>query len=184
MAAQHSNDMAARRLFLALGASLILILWLSSCNRTEYICSAYQSAFFVDKAYANEFFHAKVDADSQPVVSRVQKTQYLLIKPISAKRKEKSWKVVPMITVFPPSLADSTAGDSTQAVPSAGNLEDDGVEKTNFLDIPGESPRQRRRREKQEAKQREKQAKEAEKRKAKEKPEADTPKQADPDKPF
>ena len=177
--------MAARRFILALGACLILVLWFSSCNRTEYICSAYQSAFFVDKAYAAEFFHAKVDADSQPVVNRVQKNQYLLIKPISARRKEKGWKVVPMITVFPPSLADSTAGDSVQAVPGAGGvLEDDGVEKTNFLDIPGETPRQKSRREKKEAKLREKQAKEAEKRKANEKKEEPAPAMSDPEKPF
>lgn len=171
-------------LILLLAAATLVLGLASGCRRTEYICSAYQSAFFVDKNYANEFYHAKVDADSQPVVNRVKKNQYLLIKPISASRKEKGWKVVPMITVFPPSLTDSTAGDSTQGVPNAGgNYEGDGIEKTNFLDIPGESPRQKRRREKREAKERERANKEAEKRNGQPK-EEDAPKQPDPEKPF
>jgi hypothetical protein len=154
--------MTARNAILSLLTAAAMVVVFGGCNRTEYICSAYQSAFFVDKAYANQFFSTVVDADSQPLVSRVLKNEYLLIKPIKPRKKEKGWAIVPMITVFPESLKDSTAGDSTQVVPDAteGQYQDDGVEKTNFLEVPGETPRQKRRREKKEAKEKEKADKE------------------------
>lgn len=173
-------------------ASTAAMLSMSSCNRTQYICSAYQSAFFVDKAYANSFFSTPVDADSQPLVARVQKNEYLLIKPIKPKKKEKSWAIVPMITVFPPSTADSSAGDSTQAVPEGeegGQYESDGLDKTNFLAVPSNENFfqrwMRQWREGRERKRREKAAAERQSKKAAQAgQEVEQPKQAEPEKPF
>jgi hypothetical protein len=88
------------------------------CTRTKYICAAYQSAFFVDRDAGNKMFAFKLDEDSMPIIEDlVKKTDVLLIAPMSKKRKEKSWEIVPMISVFPPVLEkdslDNIAADST-----------------------------------------------------------------------
>jgi hypothetical protein len=153
--------------YFALIGSICLML-MGSCCGPKYICSAYQSSFFLDKTYGDNFFTAAIDADSMPLVKRVAKTDYLLIKPMKAKKKEKGWAVVPMITIFPP--IDSSRIDSNQKSDVI-EYEEDEPPKTNFLEIPGETPRQKRRREKKEAKEKAKKEKEA----ALKKPEEEVP---------
>lgn len=50
------------------------------------------------------------------VLDLVKKTDVLLIAPMSKKRKEKTWEIVPMIPVFPPKIeldsAELAAADS------------------------------------------------------------------------
>jgi len=137
---------------------VVIIMMMGSCGGPKYICSAYQSSFFIDKNYGDHFFTAAIGPDSMPLVKRVAKTDYLLIKPMKAKKKEKGWAVVPMITVFP--AKDSSRIDSNQKSDVI-EYEEDEPPKTNFLEIPGETPRQKKRREKKEAKEKARQEKEA-----------------------
>lgn len=101
-------------------SALVTVLF-SQCNRTKYICSAYQSSFILDKDYAQEFFApVKFGEDSLPLITaNVKKDKHLIGVKRSRRAIEKSWELVPMITIFPPSLNDSSAIDSTQAVPEA-----------------------------------------------------------------
>ena len=106
------------------------------CTRTKYICSAYQSAFYFDKAAGEKKFALKMAEDSTPLIEDlVKKTDVLLIAPMSKKRKEKSWETVPMITVFPPKVEpDSGAGI---AADSTAEEEEEGDEP---LDKPKPAP--------------------------------------------
>lgn len=91
--------------------------WFSSC-KSNHICPAYQSAFYLDKKIADEEF-SYFDKDSLPKMEEtIRKSDVLLVLRLGKKRIDRRMAVVPMITIFPEqadsalAMADSMAADS------------------------------------------------------------------------
>jgi hypothetical protein len=79
----------------------------SSCAK-KYTCSAYQSMFFVDQTATGlgyKKYDMQFDADSAPLLTAsVKHKRNLLLAPVSRSKKEKMWKVVPMVFEKPPRI--------------------------------------------------------------------------------
>ena len=72
-----------------------------SCKRTEYICPAYQSVFYLDKDISKKQFTTKLGPDSFPLDLNLKlKDEHLLAKYIPYKKKEKMISTIPMVTIF------------------------------------------------------------------------------------
>ena len=80
-----------------------------SCKRTEYICPAYQSVFYLDKEASKKQFTTKLGPDSTPLDLNLKlKDEHLIAKYVPYKQKEKMIANIPMVTVFnKPSKEDS-----------------------------------------------------------------------------
>ena len=72
-----------------------------SCKRTEYICPAYQSVFYLDKDAGKKQFATKMGPDSTPLDLNLKlKDEHLIAKYIPYKQKEKMIATIPMVTIF------------------------------------------------------------------------------------
>lgn len=109
---------------------------------TKKICSAYQSAFLIDQSKVHRRFTGFNDTSkaAEPIEKwTINKTNYLLIKPLSRRMKEKSWELVPMVTIFPgaKSKVDTSGGKRPEeALPDSTPPEEDSIFPKDTLILP------------------------------------------------
>lgn len=85
---------------------LCVILLVQSCTE-RVICPAYQSAFIHDKTALEKRF-SYFGEDSMPKVLEASKDRFLIIEPVSYRRKLRSLQTIPMTDVYP-EVEDSIA---------------------------------------------------------------------------
>jgi hypothetical protein len=85
-----------------------MIILVQSCTERA-ICPAYQSAFIHDKKALEKRF-SYFGEDSMPKVLEASKDRFLIIEPVSYRRKLRSLQTIPMTDVYP-EVEDSVAFD-------------------------------------------------------------------------
>lgn len=80
-------------------AGIILFCGIQACTE-RVICPAYQSAFIHDKEVLNKHF-SYFGEDSLPKVMEASKDKFLIIEPMSYRKKLRSLQTVPMRDVYP-----------------------------------------------------------------------------------
>lgn len=77
---------------------MLLVLAVQGCTE-RLICPAYQSAFIHDEEALRKRF-SYFNEDSTPKVLEASKNKYLLIEPVSYRRKLRSLQTIPMVDVY------------------------------------------------------------------------------------
>lgn len=94
--------------FLHLLPVIILFIFVQACTE-RMICPAYQSAFIHDKTALEKRF-SYFGEDSLPKVLEASKDRFLIVEPVSYRRKLRSLQTIPMTDVYP-EVEDSVVFD-------------------------------------------------------------------------
>ncbi|MEM7110780.1 MAG: hypothetical protein AAF519_21295, partial [Bacteroidota bacterium] len=78
---------------------VLCLLMVQACTE-RMICPAYQSAFIHDEEELRKRF-SYFKEDSTPKILEASKNRYLLLEPVSYRRKLRSLQTVPMKDVYP-----------------------------------------------------------------------------------